>query len=254
MPRALSRKLTGRERSARGNRFLGYALAFVAGATNAGAFLAVRQYTSHMTGLLSSMADAVALHQWHIAFAALGGVVSFMAGAALSAVLIVLSRRRELHSEYAAPLVLEALLLALFGLIGGRLATIDGLVVPATVMLLCLTMGLQNAIITKISRAEIRTTHMTGIVTDIGIELGKLLYRGHRVNGERAHHVGVRARLRVLTGLLSAFFLGGLLGALGFQSIGYLATVPLALLLMALAFAPVLDDLTPVWRRLRPGH
>ena len=36
--------------------------------------------------------------------------------------------------------------------------------------------GLQNALITKLSRAEIRTTHITGIVTDIGIELGKLLY------------------------------------------------------------------------------
>ena len=36
-------------------------------------------------------------------------------------------------------------------------------------------MGLQNAIMTKISKAEIRTTHMTGVVTDIGIELGRLL-------------------------------------------------------------------------------
>jgi len=33
--------------------------------------------------------------------------------------------------------------------------------VPATVMLLCFVMGLQNAVISKLSRAEIRTTHIT---------------------------------------------------------------------------------------------
>ncbi|MFX1764116.1 YoaK family protein [Paraburkholderia sp. A1RI-2L] len=44
------------------------------------------------------------------------------------------------------------------------------------VALLCYVMGVQNAMITKISRAERRTTHMTGIVTDLGIELGKGLY------------------------------------------------------------------------------
>jgi len=44
--------------------------------------------------------------------------------------------------------------------------------VPLTVMLLRFMMGLQNAVHTKISKAEIRTTH----ITDLGIELGKLLY------------------------------------------------------------------------------
>lgn len=48
--------------------------------------------------------------------------------------------------------------------------------VPLTVALLCFVMGLQNAMITKISKAEIRTTHVTGLVTDIGIEIGKSLY------------------------------------------------------------------------------
>ena len=55
------RRLTGDRRSADANRLLGLSLAFVAGAMNAGGFLAVDQYTSHMTGIVSSLADAVAL-------------------------------------------------------------------------------------------------------------------------------------------------------------------------------------------------
>jgi len=44
------------------------------------------------------------------------------------------------------------------------------------------------------------------------------------------------------------FFLGGLVGALGFKHVGYLSTVPLALLLIALASVPAVDDLR-TWRR-----
>ena len=148
-----------------------------------------------------------------------------------------------MHSEYALPLLVEAGLLLCFGLIGGRLTQVNGLFVSATVMLLCFIMGLQNAVITKLSHAEIRTTHITGMVTDIGIELGKLFYR-NQLNAPGI--VAVRAnrfRLRVLMLLVGCFFMGGLLGALGFRYLGYAATVPVAMILMALAMVPVTDDL-----------
>ena len=50
---------------------------------------------------------------------------------------------------------------------------------PVTVLLLSFIMGLQNAAVTKMSAAQIRTTHMTGVITDLGIELGKMLYWNH---------------------------------------------------------------------------
>ena len=59
---------------------------------------------------------------------------------------------------------------------GANLKALPHLLVPSAVLLLCFIMGLQNAIVTKISNAEIRTTHMTGMATDIGIELGRLVY------------------------------------------------------------------------------
>lgn len=63
MPIPYLRRLTGRERTRKANRQLACYLAFIAGAINAGGFLAVQQYTSHMTGIVSSMADALALGQ-----------------------------------------------------------------------------------------------------------------------------------------------------------------------------------------------
>jgi uncharacterized membrane protein YoaK (UPF0700 family) len=102
-------------------------------------------------------------------------------------------------------------------------------------------MGLQNAVITKISNAEIRTTHITGLLTDIGIELGKWVYL-NRLHGPSPVKAN-RERLRIRTGLVMGFLLGGLLGAMGFKHWGYVTTVPLAGLLWLLSLRPLLDDL-----------
>ena len=243
MPIDFARRLTGRERTRSANRQLGAALAFIAGATNAGAFLAVRQYTSHMTGMVSSAADFLVLGELEAAGAALAALFAFVLGAATSALLINYARRRRLGSLYALPLLLEALLLLVFGLLGARLSSIAGLFVSVTVMLLCFMMGLQNAVITKISNAEIRTTHVTGLVTDLGIEIGKLLYWNRLQHDVALHVVADRDRLRLLALLVLAFFGGGVAGAFGFQRVGYLTTVPLALLLVGLAIVPAADDL-----------
>jgi uncharacterized membrane protein YoaK (UPF0700 family) len=251
--RALSikfiRDLTGRDRNAVSNRRLGSTLAFIAGAINAGGFLAVQQYTSHMTGIVSSMADSLVLGQTDVVLYGLGGLVSFVVGAATSAVMVNFARRHRLQGEYAMPLLLEAVLLLCFGLLGARLSTIEGLFVPLTVMLLCFIMGLQNAVISKLSNAEIRTTHMTGVITDIGIELGKLAYWNGASLPSALDVVANRERLKVLGTLVGCFFVGGVVGALGFKHIGYGFTVWLALALVLLAIVPAFDDMRSALRR-----
>ncbi|MEY4561006.1 MAG: hypothetical protein RLZZ618_283 [Pseudomonadota bacterium] len=249
MPVDFARRLAGIDRTQKANRQLGVALAFVAGATNAGAFLAVKQYTSHMTGMVSSMADDLVLGDFKAAAAALGALAFFMLGAATSAVLINFARQRRLKSQFALPLLVEAALLLVFGLIGGQLSTVQGLFVSVTVMLLCFIMGLQNAVITKISSSEIRTTHVTGMVTDLGIELGKLLYWNRSQQDPALRVVANQDRLTVLSLLIAAFFLGGVLGALGFQRVGYIATAPLAVMLVLLAIVPAADDLKDYFSR-----
>jgi len=247
VPITYARKLTGKQRAADADRHLGYTLAFIAGAINAGGFLAVQQYTSHMTGLVSSMADHLILGIYDVVLTCLGALISFLLGAACSAIMVNYSRLRAMHSQYAFPLLLEAVLLLAFGILGARLAQFDSFFVPITVVLLCFIMGLQNALITKLSNAEIRTTHITGIVTDIGIELGKLLYWNASNTAQEQRIRANRTRLAILVVLGSSFFIGGVVGALGFKYIGYASTLPLAVLLIALAIVPAIDDLTS-WR------
>lgn len=242
MPIHYLRGFTHAVRTDAANRRLGRSLAFVAGAANAGGFLAVGQYTSHMSGIVASMSDNLALGDVRLAAAGLSSLLCFTAGAATSALLINWGRRLQLRSLFALPLLLEATLLVCFGVLGANLESHRLLFVPVTVGLLCFVMGLQNAMVTKISKAEIRTTHVTGLVTDIGIELGKLFYWNIRSeNGEHETRAD-RAKLALLSSLLFSFFAGGLAGAIGFKKFGFIATVPLAFALLSLAVIPLVDD------------
>lgn len=237
------RALTAAERNPRANRHLGRLLAFVAGAANAGGFLAVQQYTSHMTGIVSEMADNIALGQFTLVVAGATALAVFVMGAALSAYLVNWARAERLNGVYALPLLVEAVLLAVFGLLGTSIQARMSFYMPVTVLLLCFMMGLQNAIITKISRAEIRTTHVTGLVTDIGIGMGRLL---HAWTAPKAHPEeelqAVRHRFGLHVSLVLLFFMGGVLGALGYKHVGFLASIPLAGALMLVSILPVWDD------------
>ena len=247
MPIHYLRRLSGHRRDQQADRHLGYSLAFIAGAMNAGGFLAVGQYTSHMTGIVSGVADAFALGDMTVALAGLGAVLAFLCGAATTAVLINWAGRRRLRSRYALSLLLESVLLLLFGIAGSYLETVRDVLAPVTVLLLCFIMGLQNAVITKVSGAAIRTTHVTGLTTDIGIELGKLFYVNPRESTLPAV-LANRDKLRLHGTLLGCFLGGGLLGAISFKHIGFSATIPLAIWLSLLALVPVLDDVRLWWR------
>ncbi|RYG57640.1 MAG: DUF1275 domain-containing protein, partial [Alphaproteobacteria bacterium] len=213
--------LTYRHRTVSTNKTLGVLLAFVAGAVNAGGFLALHMYTSHMTGFASQIADSVAMGRADLLLAALGALLAFLVGASVCAVLVNWGRRHRLRAIYALPLVLEAALLLLFGLMGAvTLALATPFAVPLTVLLLSFIMGLQNAVGSKTSGGSVRTTHMTGNITDLGMELGKLLYfNGHGATS----NVAVRydhERLSNAAGLVLMFVAGGAAGAYGFKTLG----------------------------------
>lgn len=227
-------------------------LTFIAGAANAGGFLAVQMYTSHMSGIVATIADNLILGQFKLILTALFALFAFIAGAGTTAILVNWGGRNKLHSIYALPLLLEGILLLGFGVAGRFLSNEIWLSVPMTVMLLCFLMGLQNALITKISRAEIRTTHITGMVTDLGIELGKLVYWNHEANVRRNQRVFAnRAKLKVLASLIGLFLFGGIVGAAGFKYFGYAFTLPLATLIVLIGVVPAAKDLRLAWRRFR---
>lgn len=242
-----ARRIVAPERDGIADSQLGIVLTFVAGAVNAGGFMIVGQYTSHMSGIVSAIADHAALGLFDLVAAGLVAFLGFLIGAGVSAMLINWGRRHFVSTQYVLPITLECLLLLAFG-------AFAAIVLPRHVMewlaipLLCFIMGLQNATVTKISGARMRTTHVTGIVTDIGIELGKFAYECiSRPDAEGIRVVADRAKLGLLASLLAAFVIGGIIGALGFSAVGPLFASILALVLAVL----VAPSITEIVRRGR---
>lgn len=249
-----SRRLSGKIRTQSANAELACILSFVAGAINAGGYLAVREYTSHMSGIVSHMADMFALGDWHIVLWGLGAVMAFMAGSATTTIIIHSARNAYLQSEYALAIFLEAGALMVFGLLDGVQWYLPWLWTSLTVAVLCFIMGLQNAIITDISHYGLRSTHVTGTVTDIGIELGRLIYwnRGARKDPNLLPVRSNLKKFKLLLWVLVLFFVGGVIGALGFKYIGFAFTCGIASILVYVAAGPLWDDIKAILRAKRP--
>ncbi|MCB5412233.1 YoaK family protein [Pseudogemmobacter faecipullorum] len=204
-------------------------LAAVAGAANSGGFFALGQYTSHMTGYLSQLADNLVLGNLWVSLIAVLALGAFITGAGFSTYLINWERLHSARRQYALPIALQGVFLLLFATGGVFTSELGRLF---ALCCLCFIMGMQNATITKISGARIRTTHATGMVTDIGIELGRAAV------ALSAPASGIRpdkSKLRILLTLVAAFLGGGVVGAVGFSEIGFWFALPLGLTLLGLA-------------------
>ncbi|MDE2516042.1 MAG: DUF1275 domain-containing protein [Rhodospirillales bacterium] len=237
-----------REGAARGpdhDRRLAAWLAAMAGALNAAVFHAVGFFAANMTGNVSSVSDRAALGQEGLAgfFAAI--VTTFIAGAVASTLLINAARRRRIAGVYAVPILVESVLLAVLG-IG------DAMLDPplhGTVLILGLAflMGLQNATVTRISQARVRTTHISGMATDIGIEIAMLIDIARGRLDEVPGPWRDRLVLHAIT--VGAFLGGGVVGVAIYQAVGaaLLGVVAAALFVLAM------DGLMQARRLARAG-
>jgi uncharacterized membrane protein YoaK (UPF0700 family) len=231
-----ARVLVANRRSTGNDLVLATLLAGIAGAANAGGYFALGQYTSHMTGYLSQLADNIVLLNGWIVTISLIALSAFITGAGFSTIMINWARDNESSAQYAWPLAIQGVFLLCFSL-GGSFSSEIGRVFSLACM--CFIMGMQNATITKISSARIRTTHATGMITDIGIEVGRAFYSILRPQSE----VRVdRCKLRILLQLVFAFLIGGIVGAIGYGQIGFLFSLPLAIILLALGVPSILRD------------
>ncbi len=240
--------LVGKRRTTESNKALGRHLAFIAGAINAGGFMVVQQYTSHMTGILSLAVDSIALNHWLSAVSMIFYILFFICGAATTAIMVLYARTFHMYSQYALPLAFEALLLIMFGITNSKYMPQMHLDTFYIIALLCYLMGLQNAVITKLSDTAIRTTHITGMVTDIGIEIGKLLFFCKK--GSAKHTKSNKDKISLHLSIVLSFLIGGVSGAYGFKYIGFVSVLPLAGYLLFISYMPIRKDFI-VWKNLR---
>jgi uncharacterized membrane protein YoaK (UPF0700 family) len=175
-----------------------------AGFVNAIGFLGVHHHgLSHVTGQVTMVSIRLADGDLETALKAVLVGLWFFVGAVLSGIIIQRAELSRKGRRYGVAMLVESVLLMVATWLLAR-GDDRGEYVAATAC------GLQNAMATSYSGAILRTTHMTGVVTDLGILIG------HWVRRERLE----TQKLQLLSTLLGGFLVGGTLGALTFQRAG----------------------------------
>jgi uncharacterized membrane protein YoaK (UPF0700 family) len=195
------------------NLFIWFLLAFQGGAINAGGFLSVHRFVSHVTGFWTLAGTAGANRDWSELFGMLFVPLCFISGAMVSAWAV--ERRRILNLNPRYTFIFSIMLINLsFIAICGSSGFFGEFGEPLNLsrdyfllFMLSFTCGLQNAVITSASGTVVRTTHMTGITTDLGIGIVRIF--SHK-EGHKQEIFANWCRLGILTSFLS----GSLVGAL----------------------------------------
>ena len=232
-------------------------LALAAGSVNAGAFLACQRFVTHITGLTTQL--GIDAGMWAL-MAEYGLVVlCFIAGAMASVLVLQGRHQRGKQPLHAAPLIFVSLMLAgvaiagrvgLFGPFGTSVEQPKDFVLLS---LLSFAMGLQNATVSTATGLAVRTTHMTGPATELGVQLASSFFS----RGEARRMALQGAMLR--GGKIIAFASGAALMVPAVRVGGYLAfLIPGAFVLTAtvLSFIPGLSVEPPSSRQptLSRGH
>ncbi|MBP3221592.1 MAG: DUF1275 domain-containing protein [Neisseriaceae bacterium] len=231
-------------------RRLGYLMAFLGGAINAGGFFAVAHYTSHMSGEMANIADSLYLGHWKAALTSFLMLLSFIFGAAHSSWTILWAKRQRFRSSFGLSMWLEALYMLAFGLLATLMNKFgdEYLLWSPTVMTMCFIMGMHNTVMTILSNGVVRTTHMTGFATDIGIELSKILYY-RRSDNPKLPDVQVNIpKIKLFSGVMFNFILGGFFGAWSVNMVGYQFVWPVAFVLFLVGFTSIGYDVQLRWR------
>jgi uncharacterized membrane protein YoaK (UPF0700 family) len=198
----------GKSRTIVHNLKLASLLSFVAGIVNVAGFLAVNRLTTNVTGHFAFFADGVIEQDYAAAGIYLLFILSFLAGAFTSNMVMELIAIKNLKYIYTIPVLLETGILIFIGFSGPDTLLRDGDIIACVLLF---SMGLHNALVTSVSNAVVRTTHLTGLFTDLGIELSQLFF--YRKKEQRKK---LRASIFLRTVIIGFFFMGSLAGGFGF--------------------------------------
>lgn len=229
----------GNRRTARHNLRIASLLSFVAGMVNVAGFLAIAKLTTNVTGHFAYLIDEVFKMNFSQGLVYFLYIFFFFLGSFVSSFLIEITFRWNPKRIYMIPTVLEAVMLS-------GVAAFSGSLIESPDILACFllfAMGLQNSLVTRISDATVRTTHLTGLFTDLGIEIAQMLFiRDDKVS------TALRSSVRLRLTIIISFFTGGLISGVFYS---YVALKVLFLGVALLAIAMIFDNLKTKLRLLK---
>jgi uncharacterized membrane protein YoaK (UPF0700 family) len=201
----------GKSRSFKQNIGIASLLALVAGMVNVVGFLSVQKLTTNVTGHFAFMieeANKLNLGQTLFYFFY---ILSFFLGAFFSNFIIEFTNKITDKYIFIIPIITESFILGFIGF-WNQNAVVENSNLIACGLLFA--MGLQNSLVTTISNSVVRTTHLTGLFTDLGIEVSQLFFSKYKLQ-RNTLTASIKLRLTIIT----TFFVGGIFAGFMFSKL-----------------------------------
>lgn len=203
----------GKARTLKHNLRIASVLSFVAGIVNVTGYLAFQQLTTNVTGHFALFINDLAKFEFWKGSVYFLYIFSFFFGSFLSSFLIEHFKENKKLNVFVLPTAVESLILIA---IAAQSNFVDINYPDLIACLLLFSMGLQNSYVTKISNTVVRTTHLTGLFTDLGIEVSQLFFpKSH------PYRRTLKASIRLRIFIISFFFAGGFVGGFIYSRMGW---------------------------------
>jgi uncharacterized membrane protein YoaK (UPF0700 family) len=220
----------GKRRTYYHNLKLASILSAVAGMVNITGVLSVKTLTTNVTGHFAFFSEEFSLGNYRLATLYLIYTLLFLIGAFSTGILVELAHKYKRYSVFLIPILLESILLLTAAFSSNTFHETDISVVVAGILLFA--MGLQNALVTEVSQSVVRTTHLTGLFTDLGIQVAELIFR-KSVPEKKILRNAINLKLIIIV----CFFLGGIIAAFLYSHIQIKTLLlPVSMLLFAMWF------------------
>lgn len=219
----------GKTRTLSDNIEIASLLSFVAGIVNVAGYLSVQRLTTNVTGHFAFFIDEVFKLHFVESIVYFFYILFFFLGSFVSSLLVEIITRRNERLIYVIPAIIEIVILFTIALIGHQLIIDYSNLIAFSLLF---AMGLQNSLVTRISDAVVRTTHLTGLFTDLGIELSQLFFYKAK---EQKDKLTSTIKLRLL--IIAYFFIGGIIGGVFYAYLELtVLIIPATLLIIGLVY------------------
>lgn len=226
----------GKTRTLKHNLHIASLLSFVAGIVNVAGFLSVQRLTTNVTGHFAHFVEEIFLLKFWQGFIFFLYIFFFLLGSFISSFIVEFIRKKNDRLIYIVPTIIESVILLLLAIFGRIIISESPNIL---VCALLFAMGLQNSLVTKISNATVRTTHLTGLFTDLGIELSQLFFYKQKKQKDK-----LRSSIKLRLTIITFFFMGGLLGGILYSRLQlYILAIAAAILIAGIIY----DDLKLRW-------
>lgn len=204
-------------------------LSLTAGLVNGEGFLGFSVLTTNVTGHAAIFAENISIQDWTTSWVIALWMFLFLSGAFISSFIIDIVGKNQRYSNLI-PLSYEFIILVIIGTIGNKFKN-DLVARQFFAGSLLFAMGMQNALVSMISKSVVRTTHLTGTFTDLGIELAQLKF----IKPEKKSDLKSRIVLKLF--IITSFIAGALFGAYAFRNFKYYSFfVPAGILVYAISY------------------